>query len=81
MPSAGNASMSAISGAIMTVAVGPSGSEIDIGTILYQTGGAEFILSPINMFFPFNIPVGSRIAVKQSANTTTVDASVIGVHI
>jgi len=81
VPSAGNANMSAISGSTMTVAVGPSGSEIDIGTILYQTGNAELVVSPINMFFPFNIPVNSRIAVKQSANTTTVDASVIGVHI
>jgi hypothetical protein len=65
----------------MTVGVGASGSEIDIGTVACRSTIAETIACPINMFFPFNIPAGSRIAVKQSINSTSFDASVIGVHI
>jgi hypothetical protein len=65
----------------MTVAVGPSGSEVDIGTIIYITGAAETVTSPLAVFMPRFIPSGSRISVKQSSVRTYMDATVIGVHI
>lgn len=66
-------------GGTMTIAVGASGSEVDFGTISYQSGSTEFYTSFINQFFARNIPIGSRLSVKQSVNTTTIDASLIGV--
>lgn len=63
----------------MTVAVGSSGSEIDLGSVLLQANGGETIISTPSYFVPAFIPAGSRIAVKQSSAATFFDATVIGV--
>jgi hypothetical protein len=78
IPSAASSTMGAFNGT-MTVAVGALGSELDVGSVGFQSSATEFLASPINFFVPFNIPIGSRISVKQSGNNTQIDASVIGV--
>jgi hypothetical protein len=63
----------------MSLGVGPSGSEVQIGSLSYQVASNETLYSSPNFFMPALIPAGSRIAVRQSSTATFVDASVIGV--
>jgi len=66
---------------VMDIGVGASGSEQAFGSVLFRATGAETIaMRPMSeAFFPREVPAGSRIAVRQSANTTTHYATVIAV--
>jgi hypothetical protein len=63
----------------ISVGVGASGSEVEIGSLSFQTTSAEVIFTSPNFFMPSFIPAGSRIAVRQSSGAAVIDASVIGV--
>lgn len=66
--------------ASMTVGVGGSGTEVDLGATVFETNAGETIFSHHqSLFIPAVIPAGSRIAVKQSTIRTYLDATVIGV--
>lgn len=64
---------------IMTVAVGSAGSEVDLGSITFNTSAGESLSSQPSFFIPAFVPQGSRIAVKQNNAATYLDATVIGV--
>ena len=70
----------------LTVAVGASGSEIDVGSMLLQSSGNEELMNPLNYglpIFPGLVPVGSRISVKHvyPSTPTRYCVVVIGVPV
>jgi hypothetical protein len=64
----------------MSVAIGAAGSEVDLGaTVIESTAGEAIGTNLPAMHIPAFIPVGSRIAVKQSTAASYFDATVLGV--
>jgi len=63
----------------MTVAVGPSSSESDIGSIFINSFSGEMITAGPSFFIPHFIPAGSRLSVKQSIASTVYDVTLLGI--
>jgi hypothetical protein len=78
VPSASNAIMDGRAFVNMTVAVGPAGSEVDLGSIVTTMTTNEVITVQREMVINKYIPAGSRLSVKQTSTSTRFDASLIG---
>jgi hypothetical protein len=78
VPSASNALMDGRAFVNMTVAVGPAGSEVDLGSIVTTMTTNEVIIVIREMVINKYIPAGSRLSVKQTSNSNRFDASLIG---
>lgn len=83
VPSASNSVMATLAG-VFEVGVGSSGNEQTVGFFDYDSTTSEFILNRApndSAFWIFgrDIPAGSRLAIRQDQNTTTLDGCIIGI--
>ena len=62
-----------------TLAIGPSGSEVEIGQLFFESASNETFGSRSECLVSQFIPVGSRLAVKQNSISSNVDVTLIGI--
>lgn len=81
-PGAGVATMDSNTDVTITLGIGASGAEVEIGTCRVNTSTAEAMVTrhgSTHEMINRHIPAGTRIAVKQSSARTYFNAMVIGV--
>jgi len=83
VPSSSNSVLATLTG-LFEVGVGSSGSEQTVGFFDYDTTTSETVSNRSasgNSFWIFgrDIPAGSRLAIRQDQNTTTLDGCIIGI--
>jgi hypothetical protein len=81
VPSCGANAVSATVTPIMEIGVGASGSEVSFGLLPFRATTSEEIggYTGVPLLFSQAVPTGSRIAVRQSSNQTSIDACVIAI--